>query len=96
MNPITQPTAISRLPVVRFTDEALRTNNSQHLTCIQNVLLQNNSRMYAKLSNNSFQLKIIFLFRRPNEISSPIVIRKPFLRSKFTHMKYRKRQFYVF
>jgi hypothetical protein len=45
MNPITQPTAISRLPVVRFIDEALRTNNSQHLTCIQNVLLQNNSRI---------------------------------------------------
>jgi hypothetical protein len=45
MNTITQPTAISRLPVVRFIDDALRTNNSQHLTSIQNVLLQNNSRM---------------------------------------------------
>jgi hypothetical protein len=34
---------ISRLPVVRFVDDPLRMNNSQHLTCIQNVLLQNNN-----------------------------------------------------
>jgi hypothetical protein len=46
INPISQPTAISRLPIVRFIDDSPRTTNLQHLTCIQNVLLpNNNSRM---------------------------------------------------
>jgi len=68
MNTISQPNAITRLPVVRFIDDPIRINNSQHLTCIQNVLLQNNSRIAT------------------NEISTPIGIRKQFLRSKSMHM----------
>jgi hypothetical protein len=44
---------VSRLPMVRFVDEQhihLRKSNSQHLTCIQNVLSQNHnhpSRLYV-------------------------------------------------
>jgi hypothetical protein len=44
MNTISQPTAIPRVPIVRFVDDLSRTSNSQHLTCIQNVLLQNNNQ----------------------------------------------------
>ncbi|CAF1121971.1 unnamed protein product [Rotaria sordida] len=73
MNTISQPTTISRLPCVRFVDDLLRTTNSQHLTCIQNVLLQKN--------NNNNQSRI-----GTNEISTPIAIRKQFLRPKSTHM----------
>lgn len=51
LNSLSQSTTINRLPVVRFIDDALRMNNSQHLTCIQNFLLQNNnhSRRYTNL-----------------------------------------------
>ncbi|CAF2729674.1 unnamed protein product [Rotaria sp. Silwood2] len=72
MNIISQPTTISRLPCVRFIDDSLRTTNSQHLTCIQNVLLQ---------TNNNHQSQIV-----TNEISTPITIRKQFLRQKSTHI----------
>lgn len=34
---------ISRLPVVRFLDQSIQIPNSQHLTCIQNVLEQNHT-----------------------------------------------------
>ncbi|CAF0800104.1 unnamed protein product [Adineta ricciae] len=71
---IPQPTAIPRVPVVRFVDDPLRMNNSQHLTCIQNVLLQTNNNHNHHASRMT-----------TNEISSPIGIRKQFLRPKLTH-----------
>ncbi|CAF1511070.1 unnamed protein product [Rotaria sp. Silwood1] len=72
MNTISQSITTSRLPCVRFIDDSLRTTNSQHLTCIQNVLLQTN--------NNHLSRNIT------NEISTPMIIRKQFLRQKSTHM----------
>ncbi|CAF1326889.1 unnamed protein product [Adineta steineri] len=76
INTISQSTAISRLPIVRFIDDSIRMNNSQHLTCIQNFLLQNNNNN----NNNNHHSHIV-----SNEISTPIGIRKQFLRPKFTH-----------
>ncbi|UJR08969.1 hypothetical protein I4U23_013220 [Adineta vaga] len=74
-NSITQPTAISRLPIVRFYDDPLRMSNSQHLTCIQNVLLQNNNHPHPHHHNRM----------ATHEIPSHIGIRKQFLRPKLAH-----------
>jgi hypothetical protein len=73
MNTISQPTAIPRVPIVRFVDDLSRTSNSQHLTCIQNVLLQNNNQ-HSRIATN--------------EISTPVGIRKQFLRPKSTHINF--------
>ncbi|CAF1010501.1 unnamed protein product [Rotaria magnacalcarata] len=72
MNTTTPTSIVSRLPIVRFIDDPLRMSNSQHLTCIQNVLL---------LTNNNHRSRIA-----TNEISTPITIRKQFHRQKSTHM----------
>ncbi|CAF0839404.1 unnamed protein product [Adineta ricciae] len=80
-SPSTSPTQMStlsyasRVSIVRFADDQtnkLRANNSQRLTCIQNVL--------SHQSNTNHQNKNII-----NEIVSPMTSRKSFLRSKPTN-----------
>ncbi|CAF3473349.1 unnamed protein product [Rotaria sp. Silwood1] len=67
-----------RVPIVRFIDDQnnkIPISNSQHLTCIQNVLLHNEQ------SNNNPNNRIA-----TNEASTSNSIRKLILRSKSTHV----------
>ncbi|CAF1049403.1 unnamed protein product [Rotaria sordida] len=70
---------LPRVPVVRFIDDQhnkIPISNSQHLTCIQNVLSHN-----EQLNNNHNNNRNV-----TNEISTPNSIRKLVLRSKSTHI----------
>ncbi|CAF2610652.1 unnamed protein product [Rotaria sp. Silwood2] len=67
-----------RVPIVRFIDDQynkIPISNSQHLTCIQNVLSHNEQ------SNNNSNNRLV-----TNEMSTSISIRKLVLRPKSTHV----------